>query len=208
MESVGNQGGQILDIGCAAGYFLSEAMSQGWKAFGMDVSPWAEKKVKMLPNVEFARNLESYRNSRSGEFEAVAMAQVLEHTVHPDILVEEAFALLRPGGTLFVETWNLESTAARIFGSRWQQISPPSVVHLFSQRGLIAMLKRFGFEKVIVRRGVKFVSADLVLHIIEQKYPWLTGVSLKNRLISLLRHTAIPYFLGDLIHVTASKPSP
>src|SRR5690242_16385506 len=51
LASLGSDRGRLLDIGCAAGFFVSEAEQSGWHAEGIDVAEgmveWGQENVSV-----------------------------------------------------------------------------------------------------------------------------------------------------------------
>ena len=81
--------------------------------------------------------MESFRGD-DGPYDLVVMLQVIAHLVDPLATGRRIAELLRPDGLWLVETWDRESRTARLFGRRWHEYSPPSVLHWFSRRGRAA----------------------------------------------------------------------
>ena len=75
--------GRLLDVGCAAGYFLDEARRSGWDVAGVDVSEWARRQARDLFGLEVLGSLEAAAEHRPGGFDAVTLFQVLEHMPDP-----------------------------------------------------------------------------------------------------------------------------
>jgi SAM-dependent methyltransferase len=180
----------VLDIGCASGYFLDEARAAGWDVVGSDVSPYARQRAGAL-GLDL---IEHPAAAEPGSFDVVTLFQVLEHTVAPAETLRLAARALRPGGRLVVETWDRESAVARLLGARWQQASPPTVLHLFGRRSIDAGLRRAGLEPRSLRRSTKWVSAGFVASLAPG------GLRLGRGVVGRL---PLPYAFGDLVTATA-----
>ena len=196
--------GTLVDVGCAVGFFLDEARQAGWRVTGVEVSPWAAEQARERTGAEVHSSLDAVLEATEGRpFDAVTFFQVLEHLPYPARALAQARDLLRPGGRVVIETWNRDSLVARLFGSHWQQVTPPSVIHLFASRDVDALLERTGFRPLSTRRTAKRVSVGFVAGLLAGKYPragaWFRVLATRARLSGL----AVPYRLGDLITVVA-----
>ena len=88
--------GTLLDVGSAAGFFVSEASRAGWDARGIDISAdmvsWGVERL----GVDLVRT--SLAEERSGRTEScITMWDYIEHSIDPRGDVERALARLRPG---------------------------------------------------------------------------------------------------------------
>jgi SAM-dependent methyltransferase len=169
--------GRVLDVGCAAGYFLEVMRSEGWRITGLEPSdairPEAEKRLGresvragLLGQVPFA----------PGSFELVTLWDVLEHV--PDVVaaLREVRRLLAPGGKLLIETQDVESLAARLLGRRWQHYKHAEHIYHFHARTLADALGRAGF-RVLENRpwlGGKYVSLGFVAERAGRLHPWVS----------------------------------
>ena len=192
---------RLIDIGCAAGYVLEEARGRGWTASGVDISAWGRRMSASKQFEAVATFEEVIATNRPN---VVTLYQVLEHM--PDAMrqLDAICAALPADGVLAIETWDVSSLCARIFGSHWQQMSPPSVIFLFSRIGLTRSLQRRDMEVLSIRSTSKRVSLQLVLGVIGQRF------ALVERLCRRLARSPVGqigmmYRLGDLITVVARK---
>lgn len=193
----------VIDVGCASGYVLDEAVARGWTATGVDASAFARDVARrrshhVEPTLEDALTV-----ARS--VTVVTFFQVLEHLADPAAALAVAAGGLGPGGVVAIETWDLSSRVARIFGSRWQQANPPSVLHLFTRSGIESLAKRVGLEVVDIGATAKQVSVGTVAGIAAGRWSGLnrlTGPVRRHRRLATL---AVPYRLGDLVSATMRK---
>jgi 2-polyprenyl-3-methyl-5-hydroxy-6-metoxy-1,4-benzoquinol methylase len=148
LESI-RKPGTILDVGCGSGFFLAYLRARGWQVHGLD--PAAE-------HVAFARDVLGLSNVVQGtwppaegisrHFDAIVMIHLIEHMSDPLTALTAARHSLCEGGTILLETPNIESWPARIFGSRWVTLDAPRHMVLFSPKSLMHCLRSAGFEKV------------------------------------------------------------
>ena len=205
LARAGAKAGRLLDVGCAAGLFLDEARSAGWQVAGVDCSAWARHAAAEKFGLSAYSSIAEARAAVEGPFQAITFFQVLEHLGEPGDALREAAESLDERGVLVVETWDRESLVARLCGENWQQITPPSVLHLFSRRSLKRLAEDCGFENVAIRGSGKRVSAGFVGNLLQQKHPRLLkpiGWISSRRWI---RDFSVRYALGDLITLTARK---
>ena len=95
------------------------------------------------------------------------------------------------------------SLVARLSGRYWQQISPPSVIHLFSRPSLDRLLKSEYFTIRDVRRTAKFVSLSFAGLLLAKKHPTTLGFLGWLARRRGVRDILLPYVLDDLITVYA-----
>jgi SAM-dependent methyltransferase len=197
VQDVSERQRTLLDVGCAFGFGLDAGRDAGWRVVGVEVSEHARAVAKSSGH----EVVSAIGEIPAGQaFDLVVFAQVLEHMPDPLAALNLARERMADAGTLLVETWNRDSRVARIMGSRWQQVSPPSVLHLFTERGLRALLGRAGFNDVVVEPWSKRISVATVLGIVRGKTPSILGgpmEALENS-AAVGRHS-FNYRLRDLV---------
>jgi hypothetical protein len=57
--------------------------------------------------------------------------------------------LLRPGGTLWIATPNLDAAGHRMFGRDWLGLDPPRHLTVFTRSGLESVVSQAGFAAVL-----------------------------------------------------------
>ena len=195
--------GALLEVGCAAGFFMHEAAKRGWSVSGVDVSPWSREYARKRFGFTIFPGIEEARSASPEGFDAVTAFQVLEHLPDVHAALRSLRLALKPSGRLCIETWDRGSRVARLAGTTWQQLSPPSVVHLFDRAGLNDLLDDSGFCRAPIRRMSKFLSLAWAAG--------LVGSKLESRWISrmagstLLRRIPLPYMLDDLVYLTTHR---
>ena len=194
--------GRVLDVGCAVPFFLDEARSRGWQVVGVDASGWARERARERFCIDVRARIDGVAE---GDVAVATLYQVLEHVVEPTDTLNAVHRCLQPGGALVLETWDRASAVARLFGRYWQQVTPPSVVHLFTRDGLSALLRRTGFDDVRFERASKAVSVGFVAGLLARKHPRLFGGLAAIARHRLVRSRELHYSLGDLITVTARR---
>ena len=195
----------LIDVGCAAGFFLDEARSLGWSPVGVDISSWAQRHAAVRLGMEVHPTL-AEAGQTAAPFGAVTFFQCLEHMSRPDREIATAYENLAPGGKLVIESWNRHSLIARLMRHHWQQVTPPSVIWLFTSDSLAKLLARTGFMNVQVERSSKWISLGMISSLLASKSPKLFDAFDKWVRKRGLDRRGIPYRIGDLITATAVKP--
>jgi len=146
-------GGRLLDVGAAVGLLLVEARDLGFDVHGIEPSRWAAAEAAHRFDLEVTvGDLESAPLPRAS-YDVVTMVDVIEHLIDPFHALHRVAELVRPGGLLHVVTPDLESIAAKLFGSRWWGFEPWHLWY-FTRRSLEAALAEAGFD-VIDWRGYR-----------------------------------------------------
>jgi SAM-dependent methyltransferase len=171
--------GRVLDVGCAAGYFLRVMQEEGWQVTGLEPSdairPMAEERIGrenvragLLGQVELAPR----------SFDLVTMWDVIEHV--PDVVgaARAVRELLAPGGKFLIETQDVDSLAARVLGRRWQHYKHAEHIYHFQRETIAAVLERAGMRVVENRPwlGGKYVSLGFVAERAGRLHPFLSGL--------------------------------
>jgi len=139
-----------LDVGCGAGERLEQMRGLGWTVSGLDFD---EKAV----GVAKARGLDVSCGTIPGiwfppeTFDVVTMNHVIEHVPDPIELLKECYRILKPGGKVVLTTPNSSSWGHKFFREHWRGLEPPRHLHIFGPSSIEQILKRAGFDAVIVR---------------------------------------------------------
>lgn len=102
--------GRLIDIGCGNGAALANfsAALPGWKLSGSELSNKALARLSALPNFEKLYTVDV--SEIPGQFDVVTMIHALEHMPVPFDTVTESCKRLTPGGKLFIEVPDLETS--------------------------------------------------------------------------------------------------
>jgi SAM-dependent methyltransferase len=117
---------RILDVGCGQGYLTFALRSAGYDAVGIDISDKAVATARDQFGGDY-RSSTLRELAESGErFDAVVMAELVEHVVDPTGLVREGLEVLADEGRLIVTTPNRSAYGPDVV---WTGDLPP--IHLW-----------------------------------------------------------------------------
>lgn len=195
--------GRVLDVGCAAGYFLEVMRRDGWDVTGVEPSdairPQAEKR---LGEANVHGGLLQKADLEPASFDFITLWDVIEHI--PDFVgaLKHVRTLLAPGGKLLVETQNVASRAARMLGRKWQHYKHAEHIYHFEPKTIAIALEQAGFRVVSNRpnKGGKYVSLAFVAERAGRLHPVLSPIFAPLR---LFQRTSIYVNLFDEMVVIA-----
>jgi 2-polyprenyl-3-methyl-5-hydroxy-6-metoxy-1,4-benzoquinol methylase len=136
----------VLDIGCGNGAFLKAARNAGWQVAGVEPDPDARRQA--LDHGLEVRQSTSDWLTQPASFDYVTLSHVIEHVHDPIALLRDCFALLRPGGGLFIDTPNINSVGYGIYRRDWVHLDPPRHLMLFSRSSLADAVAQAGFRNL------------------------------------------------------------
>ncbi|MCE9593060.1 MAG: class I SAM-dependent methyltransferase [Planctomycetes bacterium] len=169
--------GRVLDIGCAAGYFLQVMRAEGWDAWGFEPSETIRRSANeaLGPERVHGGRLQE-AGFGHGSFDLVTLWDVIEHTPDPLATLRAAADLAKPDGKLLIETQNVNSLAARVLGPRWQHYKHAEHLHHFHAGTLSRALGLTGWRVVTQtkRFGGKLVSPRFIVERAKRVHPLLS----------------------------------
>ncbi|MEZ4669399.1 MAG: class I SAM-dependent methyltransferase [Anaerolineae bacterium] len=198
--------GKLLDVGCAAGFFLDESHKQGWQVQGLDVSSFAAEYAAHRFGYDVRQGSLTDNEYPSNGYDLITMWDVIEHVPDPTAYIRRAADLLRQGGLLALATPDVDSIPARLTGKRWvgYKLSEEHVYY-FSIRTLRKMLDEAGLEVVDVGHTGKYVTVRLFLDRLGMYSPLIArALALAERVFKLSEQSVYinPF---DIVLMTARK---
>lgn len=166
--------GRLLDVGCAAGFFLKVASERGWQLEGVELSPDIAAHAREDFGFEQVHvgTLET-APYEPGSFDLLTMWDVLEHVPDPKALLIEARSFLKSDGLLILETQDVSSAFAKRMGPKWQHFKHLEHLHHFDPRTIRRLFDEAGFEILenTPRLGGKHVSIAFIRERAERVSP-------------------------------------
>jgi 2-polyprenyl-3-methyl-5-hydroxy-6-metoxy-1,4-benzoquinol methylase len=143
-EFVGGPGRRVLDLGCRYGA-LTEYYAEGNDVTGVDIDREALEHAQARLGIQALwADLDDPLAFLDETFDAVVIGEVLEHIREPELLIGQAYRVLRPGGTLVGSTPNAFrlKNRLRFLGGRHAEDNPTHL-HLFSPSDIRTLLADF-----------------------------------------------------------------
>jgi 2-polyprenyl-3-methyl-5-hydroxy-6-metoxy-1,4-benzoquinol methylase len=200
------QPGRLLDVGCAAGFFLSEAQARGWEPHGLDVSSFAAHYTRDRFGIPAQQGSLLDLDYPDASFDLVTMWDVIEHVPDPAAHVDRIARLLPPGGHFALATPDVASLPAKLTGKRWVGYKlQEEHVYYFSAATLTAMLDKAGFDVVDTWHVGKYVTLSLFFNRLGMYSSILGGIGRwAERTFRLSEHSVYVNPL-DIVALTARK---
>jgi SAM-dependent methyltransferase len=149
--------GRLLDAGCGHGLLLDEARERGWETTGLDLSAAAAGHACKVLGLDVRElPLEKFTDERG--FDAVVLADVIEHVDDPGVAIDRCYELLVPGGVALFATPDPMSRVARLAGRRWWGYLRAHTF-LLPRDTLARLLAERGFEPLAHRPLARTFSA-------------------------------------------------
>jgi 2-polyprenyl-3-methyl-5-hydroxy-6-metoxy-1,4-benzoquinol methylase len=176
---------RLLDVGCGNGSFLMFAREAGWDVSGVDMDPKAVAQCKRSGLNVNEGGIGVYDGIES-RFDMITLSHIIEHVYDPVRLLKDCHRLLKPGGTIWVETPNLDGQGHKLYRHNWRGLEPPRHLVLFTRQSLIHAMQVANFMN-ITDAPYKSMCKDIFRKsqaIAEGKDAYLTGCTNMTRLRS------------------------
>jgi SAM-dependent methyltransferase len=144
-------GGDLLDIGCSSGGFLSTMKGPAWNLSGIEMEESTAQRAREISGASvFVGDVMDAPFPR-GSFDVITCFDVLEHVYSPRQFLGKVSEWLKPGGIYYALMPNIDSWEARLFGSHWFGLELPRHITHFSPRSLRYLMNDLEFEEVCVK---------------------------------------------------------
>lgn len=148
------EGSRILDVGCATGLFVLEALRHGFCCEGIDPSfRFTEIGQKMLKVSLHSGSIDEFKPSY--QFRGIMLWDVLEHVPNLMHIIKKCYNLLEPGGFLFLQVPNYKGISdsckmymCRLGLRRSFNFGFPWHIFTFDKRSLSYLMKASKFSPV------------------------------------------------------------
>jgi 2-polyprenyl-3-methyl-5-hydroxy-6-metoxy-1,4-benzoquinol methylase len=142
---------RVLDVGCAAGYFLRVVQPLGHDVHGVELSPAiAKEAIAALGSdrihVGTLDDAAAAMDYRPQSFDLVTLWDVIEHIPDPQAVLRKIRELVKPGGRLLLETQNVASRWAALLGRRWHHYKHHEHLYHFTPATIRRLLDDCGFR--------------------------------------------------------------
>jgi len=146
LDDYGARKGALLEIGCGNGFFLEQALAQGYRSV-RGVEPSQAAVNQAAPAVRDAIVCDLMRPGLFGpsEFDVICLFQVFDHVPDPGALLDACLTALRPGGLVLSLNHNVEAVSARLLGER-SPIVDIEHTYLYSPRTMTRLFVAHGFQ--------------------------------------------------------------
>jgi len=189
----------LLEIGCAYGFFLKEASTQ-FKTCGIEISHEAaeycqNEGLSVVSGEVNSTTLANFSNS-----DVVVMLDVIEHLTDPKETLALCSEHLNSGGIMYITTGDFSSFFATALGKNWRLMTPPQHLWFFSQKSIEGLARETGFEVVSIKKPWKIVPLSLIVFQLLRIF----GMKLSSR-FEFLNKLGVPINLFDAMHIVLKK---
>lgn len=142
-----------MDVGCGDGKFLKllekKYQIKPEKIYGVELNEGLVKQLKKENYVAINSSIENIKRIKTSSISLITMFHVIEHVSDPKIVIKKLSKWLSKGGVLAIETPNVSSIDAQLFGKTfWGGYHFPRHWHLFNEKTLSKLLKECGINPI------------------------------------------------------------
>ena len=156
---------RVLELGCSHGSFVVLLREAGYKASGVEMSPWVVEFGQKTFGVPVAVGPIETLDIAPGSLDVIAVMDVLEHLPDPVATMACCLQLLKPDGLLLIQTPQFEEetnftalveTKARFL----EMLIPEEHIYIFGDRSVTRLFQQLGAEHIQFEPAI-FVHYDM-----------------------------------------------
>jgi len=184
--------GNILELGSAMGFFLSEARNYGYNAKGIEISAYAVSYAKSKLDVDIkCKSLEDFEYKKN-EYDIICAWYVLEHLPTLVDLIDRFYISLKEGGLLAFAMPNGYGITAIKKKDYYASMVPIDHAYEFSVKSIDMLLSKKGFVRV--KNIAKGIHVSRFVDTIPKMFSFLN----RNKIFNILYKRTISFLkLGD-----------
>lgn len=192
--------GRVLDVGCAAGYFVHEAQMAGFEAMGLEPNKylvnWGRKNLKIsITNSPFEK-----MTRQNKQFDVITFWDVLEHLSDPAASLHKSAKLLKKGGVLVISYPDMSCLPAKMLNSKWWFVISGHLFY-FDHKSLSQYMQKYGFEVLEDNRYFPKLSLAYLVHQIGRYNKKLADKLYKFSKNTFLNKVAVRYWAGQRLMI-------
>jgi SAM-dependent methyltransferase len=138
------QQGNILDLGCGTGAFLSVCKNAGWNVKGIEPSGNAREIARKNHGLDLF-DVNSWDKFPDNSIDIVTAWHVLEHIYNLEDEIKQVRRTLAKDGTFIVALPNCSSADAQFYRQHWAAYDVPRHIWHFSPQDVKRFFEKLGF---------------------------------------------------------------
>ncbi len=202
--------GNILDVGCGAGFFLHLTEQHGYSVKGVELSQFAAEYARSSFGLDVFHGYLDEAGYDPESFDIITLWHILEHVTDPRQFLAQVHALLKKDGILALEVPNIGSFPARVSGLFWELMAPREHFYYFTQDTLTRLLQEEGFT-ITDARTFYWTTPSMFFRARATAARGLRAIIMNSLALalyplSMMRFRMAPkFFPGDVLLVYARK---
>lgn len=197
--------GSLLDVGCGNGRFIANMRQLGWKVQGVEFSDDGIR-VCRKAGLEVHHGDLASAKFPDDSFDVVTVRHVIEHIPTPHAFVTELTRVLKPGGTLVIETPNSHALGRSWFATNWFANETPRHLFLYAPENLRMLFARYGLaEQSCYLSSTPKIFLNSVDYVVKNQGKASKHIGWRRILAKLYVWLAKRAGRGDVIHMTLTK---
>lgn len=192
--------GNVLDVGCASGYFLEVAKEQGYTPYGVEFSEYSSDIAKKIFGDEsiFHGTLEQC-SFQEKMFDVIAMSDLIEHVNSPIETLSKAYSLLKNEGLIMIMTPDTSSLSNKIMGKKWSHYKLEHLYY-FSPSSMKMLAEKCNMQILHEERSKKALNIEYLYTQFKVYHHWIL-----SPLLNLL-HFVLPKKIRTLnFHISLGE---
>lgn len=169
---------RILDIGCATGILLEEAVRRGWDTAGIDISADAVRDCRSRGlSVRHGRVTDREGGRVHPVYDVVTALQIVEHEYDPVGMVRAVRNMLAPHGIFVLSTPSFATPWRTVMGNGWVGYQHPEHLWFFTPDTVRTLLSSAGFSRIeVIRDFPRGYTVSYALGRLADYFPAASGI--------------------------------
>jgi SAM-dependent methyltransferase len=193
-------GGRLLDVGCAYGFFLQEAR-RFYDVAGIELAEHAAAHARANGLRVHSGVADESTLAALGMMDVIVLLDVIEHLPDPHATLELCTRHLNPGGIIVITTGDFGSLYARFAGAYWRLMTPPQHLWYFTRPSVERIARSLGLRMEAFDHPWKIVPLSLIRFQIGRMFGIRSAGATASRV-------GLPVNLFDAMRVVLRKGTP